>query len=521
MDKLNIDWDKGFRIGEWTVLPRQSGLRKSDDIVHIEPKVMGVLVCLARHAPETVTRDELLDEVWAGVIVQDEALNRNISILRSELDKPDRKYIQTVPRVGYRLLEDVGPIEMQALIESRPPRRVIGAAIVAMILLAITLTQFGDRSEKNDFGFSIADLTEPVEAPRDLDSALRTTRLNSQILMLGDDRMLKRGAKHLRDSIRLFEESLKNDDEQIEAHLGLAKAYALLPSYESDPDRAIMYARAKAQLQAVVELGGEIEGTFATEAFIHLREMAWIKAEQKFRQAIEYDPDDAHLRQWYSQFLNRAGFTRASIDQAKISLQLDGDSPVAHHRLGASYTWAGENELAEEQFNLAIEMGIAPYTFKEPKIMLLKRAGKLEEMAALISALQESQFQDQDWVPQLIEVMRNPDSSSAAQLFNATENAWREGKLSASFYFGIPMLLDEPKKTLAVLNALLSDGSLTEIVEALFLPEMRRLRAEPGFLTLVREIGLVTFWAEYGLPDVCRDEHPEIAFCQHLETIVH
>ena len=42
------------------------------------------------------------------------------------------------------------------------------------------------------------------------------------------------------------------------------------------------------------------------------------------------------------------------------------------------------------------------------------------------------------------------------------------------------------------------------------------MRAEPGFLTLVREMGLVEYWAAYGLPDACRGENTEVEFCSRL-----
>ncbi|MGH8196266.1 MAG: winged helix-turn-helix domain-containing tetratricopeptide repeat protein [Woeseiaceae bacterium] len=78
--------------------------------VHLEPKVMGVLVCLAAQAGEVVTRDEFIERVWDGRIVSDEVLSRCISLLRSKLrDNPrEPRFIQTVPKIGYRLIVAVG-----------------------------------------------------------------------------------------------------------------------------------------------------------------------------------------------------------------------------------------------------------------------------------------------------------------------------------------------------------------------------------------------------------------------------
>jgi DNA-binding winged helix-turn-helix (wHTH) protein/tetratricopeptide (TPR) repeat protein len=513
-----MDLDRGFKLGEWTILPRQSSLGKAGTLIHIEPKVMGVLVCLAKHAPETATRDEIFDEVWRDTVVQDEALTRNIHVLRTNLEdeEGDRKYIQTVPRVGYRLLEPVTPLndDEPAIRRSRP--LIAGITIAAILIAAFFLTRGTVPSLDPDYTFSITDFSGPVDEPRDLNSALRSTRLTSQILMLGGASMLKRGAKDLQISIRLFEEGLKNEDNLPEVRLGLANAYALLPSYDATVDDQLMYARARAELEAAIALGIEPERTYATEAFIHLRRLEWIRAEEKFRQAIEYDPNDAHLRQWYAQFLGRVGFIQASIEQAQISLRLDPGSPVANHRLGASYTWADENELAEEQFTTAIRMGIAPYTYKEPKLVLLWRAGRYDELAPLATAVQEYQSYNPDWIPLFIEAMNNPGIELQQETLAALDQAWDNDQLSPTFYFGVSFMLNQHKKTLVILNKLLKDGSITEVVEALFTTELRKTRAEPGFLTLVREIGLDVYWNTYGLPDVCRGQSAETQFCSGL-----
>ena len=95
-----------FRLGGFLVDPRGLVLRNGVSTKHIERKAMEVLVCLARRAPETVPRERLFDEAWEGAYVSDGVLNRVISILRKALGDDPRspRYIETVPRVGYRLL---------------------------------------------------------------------------------------------------------------------------------------------------------------------------------------------------------------------------------------------------------------------------------------------------------------------------------------------------------------------------------------------------------------------------------
>ncbi|MEX2126215.1 MAG: winged helix-turn-helix domain-containing protein [Woeseia sp.] len=114
--------ETGFRLGPWDVRPRLGTLDGPGGSLHLEPKVMGVLLCLAEHAGDVVTRDQFVERVWRGRIVSDEVLSRCISLLRTQLgDNPrEPRFIQTLPKIGYRLIEAVTPFE-SAPFESAPP----------------------------------------------------------------------------------------------------------------------------------------------------------------------------------------------------------------------------------------------------------------------------------------------------------------------------------------------------------------------------------------------------------------
>lgn len=99
-----------FQVGRWCVEPLRGAVTGPDGRAqHLEPKVMDVFVCLAEHASELVTRDQLLGAVWHGQDVTDEPLTRAIGALRRALndDRSNPKYIETVPKRGYRLIAEV------------------------------------------------------------------------------------------------------------------------------------------------------------------------------------------------------------------------------------------------------------------------------------------------------------------------------------------------------------------------------------------------------------------------------
>jgi DNA-binding winged helix-turn-helix (wHTH) protein/tetratricopeptide (TPR) repeat protein len=128
----------GFRIGEYLVEPRHNRIKRGDAEVRLEPRVMDVLVCLAAHAGEVVSRDTLNETVWRDVVVTDQAVTNCISELRDHLgdDRSTNRVIETIPKRGYRL---VAPVELPRAEEPpgavAPPSRRWHMTIAALVFL--------------------------------------------------------------------------------------------------------------------------------------------------------------------------------------------------------------------------------------------------------------------------------------------------------------------------------------------------------------------------------------------------
>jgi hypothetical protein len=72
---------------------------------------MRLLVCLAEHAGEVVSIDDLLSQVWSEVVVTPDSVYQAVASLRRLLgdDPKQPTYIATVPRLGYRMVATVSP----------------------------------------------------------------------------------------------------------------------------------------------------------------------------------------------------------------------------------------------------------------------------------------------------------------------------------------------------------------------------------------------------------------------------
>ena len=102
---LHVD----FRIGDWLVQPAQCRLTSNGRAVHVRPKVMDLLTCLARHQGEVLSKDALLDEVWGSQAISESALTRTVTELRQALgdNAEEPRILETIPKRGYRLIAPV------------------------------------------------------------------------------------------------------------------------------------------------------------------------------------------------------------------------------------------------------------------------------------------------------------------------------------------------------------------------------------------------------------------------------
>jgi DNA-binding winged helix-turn-helix (wHTH) protein/tetratricopeptide (TPR) repeat protein/TolB-like protein len=137
----------GFLIGEYLIEPLKNRIVRGDAEVHVEPRVMDVLVCLSEHAGDVVSREILNQHVWTNLVVTDQAVTNCISELRQHLgdDRSTNRVIETIPKRGYRLAVPVRlPVSAKAaaVLPSNPSPVRRHWLIAAGVLLAVVLSGF-------------------------------------------------------------------------------------------------------------------------------------------------------------------------------------------------------------------------------------------------------------------------------------------------------------------------------------------------------------------------------------------
>jgi tetratricopeptide (TPR) repeat protein/DNA-binding winged helix-turn-helix (wHTH) protein len=156
---------RGFLLDEVLVEPLKGLVSHREQSSHLPPKAVDVLMHLAGQPGKLVTREQLLDTIWGIRNGSQDALNHAISEIRHALgdDPHDPRFIQTVPKRGYRLLveprlsgKDEAPgDDITFRLGEAPPffrelmRRKVVQTAVAYLLVGWLLMQVADTTFDN------------------------------------------------------------------------------------------------------------------------------------------------------------------------------------------------------------------------------------------------------------------------------------------------------------------------------------------------------------------------------------
>jgi len=156
-----------YRFGTFQLDTAAYQLTEGGRVLAVPPKVIDLLALLASQPTVLVTKDAILARLWPDVAVTDNAITQVVSELREALndDASSPKFVQTVPRRGYRFIAEV---EQRA-----------GSASAAPVMLAetkkrrtIAVSDFQNVNEDPDvawLGVGIAEtLSNDLRALRDL-----------------------------------------------------------------------------------------------------------------------------------------------------------------------------------------------------------------------------------------------------------------------------------------------------------------------------------------------------------------
>src|SRR5262245_45570536 len=95
-----------YKFGDFSLDERERRLACEGKRVALTPKAFDTLLMLAQHAGLILEKQEMMERIWPGCFVEEATLAQNIFTLRRALgeDANSIRYIETIPRVGYRFI---------------------------------------------------------------------------------------------------------------------------------------------------------------------------------------------------------------------------------------------------------------------------------------------------------------------------------------------------------------------------------------------------------------------------------
>jgi Tol biopolymer transport system component/DNA-binding winged helix-turn-helix (wHTH) protein len=131
-----------LRIGDWELHPDLAVLRGAGGEVRLLPKALAVLLVLTDQPNKGVSRETLLNRVWGSSYPSDEVVSRAIADLRLAFGEKagDQRYIRTLPKYGYQLVAETGPLtQVAGAASTKGVRQALVAVLITLVAVLVGL----------------------------------------------------------------------------------------------------------------------------------------------------------------------------------------------------------------------------------------------------------------------------------------------------------------------------------------------------------------------------------------------
>ncbi|GAA6173773.1 hypothetical protein NBRC116592_34430 [Colwellia sp. KU-HH00111] len=220
---------ESFCIGDILFNPERNAIIVNKQEKRIKPKTMLLMCYLAKNSDRVVTKEDIMTNLWQGVVVGDEAVTRLIFNLRNVLcdDAKNPKFIETIPTKGYRLL--VAPDVIKTKVDGRKYKFLVLAFVMSLVITSL-MSLFINKNELYTGTISeVASVTNKAGLERHFNINFKTNNLlyvhvtnsSSQLffklkgegvpIQLTDSHSRKRSPKWLNEDTFLYIQARRND----------------------------------------------------------------------------------------------------------------------------------------------------------------------------------------------------------------------------------------------------------------------------------------------------------------------
>ena len=485
-----------LQLGSMLVSPSRRLVEGPGGHAHLEPLIMQVFLLLLDAGGKVVTRNELFDQCWGGVIVGDDSLNRAIAKVRrtSAHVAPGLMEIETIPRTGYRLTGEIleflskdgaaSPITPAPQVISR--RRLVGGAAAGAVALGAGGTWFFSSRKDREFkklmdrGEEAMDASDPDDYP--------SGYLRRAAALRPDNAKAQGQFAYIR---ALRADDVKTPDVRNaleEAEHAAAVALSIDPS---EPH---------AQLARMVMEGSTLDLS---------------TTEDRVRRILAAHPDNIHAMRQLWNLLQCVGRSREALALVERALQVKPLAPGNHYPRAQLLWITGRTAEADRVIDKA--MGYWP-THRFVRFARFTIWAFTNRPRAALAMIEKPETAPQNYTPEAIALWRvslpaldQPTPASIATARRANLDAVQKDLRLTSQATMVMSALGEIDTAFEIANAFFAVGGPSEsrrgaklpvkstawrFAPWLFIPPIAPMRADPRFQSLVEGIGLADYWAD-------------------------
>lgn len=508
--RIDLAAEQDFSIGPLRVSPSTREIFAGDARDVLEPRVMMVLIQLARAGGATVSRDQLIQGSWDGLAVSDDAINRVIGRLRKLAASSGAFSIETITKVGYRLSALDGPAPKEPSAEPlRARRRFLLPAALAILLAGGAVALWVGNSPSQQAA---------TEASPEIDAGTR------ELIDNGRRAVLEHIPQRQEQGVALLREAVMRAPQSAEAWGALALGYVhSLVRVPHDRQPQVERQAEAAAARALELQPGEPMALIARARLLPLFGN-WLERERAEEEAATVT-GNALTGDFRGRFRLLTGRLSDALPPSEASISNDPSALYAHaNRLQA--LWAlGRIDEAGRESETILRLFPGNYLAWFQRFYFLLYSGQYAGARAMVedkaSWPRDIPIDQIEHCGRMIAAMENPDGPAADSMIadydrlapqgrghmeNAARIAAGLGRSDDAFrYMEMHFLPPVEKLPAERFPGQRNYGRPTDrLTDHLFLPPVDRLHADPRFLALLGKIGMVDYWRKSGTrPDFC------------------
>lgn len=490
---MNASAEFPLRVAGLDVDPVRRRVSGPGGEASVEPLVMQLFLQVIEHQGQVLSRRELFDHLWGNAQVGDDSLNRLVGSLRKVLDNTSvgTVGIETVPRVGYRLIVEAESVSPTPRISRRS---VIAAGVASLVTVG-------------GAGLWLARSSREAKAAH----------------------LVERGDILLRDAVPLEAgDAITPLQSALEMHPENAKALGLLALAEEtrafnggSADAGETLRAAEKAARAALQLDPNEPHARLAMIDIKAASLDWSRMEDRLQALRASAPTNVHVLGSLTSFLQAAGRTSAAWVYNEQAATAAPSSPTPLWRRALRLWTLGRNAEALSLSERLLPLWPRHALVWNARFMILAFTGRTAAAEAMLGntigpAANAHPAKPDQWLPTL-KAFAQPSYANVAKATQANLAAARRNPGQATYAAMVLSQLGEIDAAYLVIEALLlAKGPLVQSrpivprsfvanapswcrTQWLFMPPLAAVRSDARFKTLCEEIGLARHWRQRGV----------------------